>query len=84
MFFMTAIDEALVAGPAIRKIKIAPAETPLAKRATAIGIDAVAQTYKGKDTINMIRYIKYESKSKIEAKNSGGRKSDIPAAIKSP
>ena len=39
-----AIEEALVAGPAIRNTKTAPADTPLAIRTTAIGIDAVAQT----------------------------------------
>ena len=44
IFFTTAIEEALVAGPAIRNTKTAPADTPLAIRTTAIGIDAVAQT----------------------------------------
>ena len=44
IFFMTAMEEALVAGPAIKNTKTAPAETPLTIRATAIGIDAVAQT----------------------------------------
>ena len=41
---MIAIEDAFVAGPAIRKTKTAPGETPLITRATAIGIEAVAQT----------------------------------------
>ena len=44
MFLITTIEEAFVAGPAIRKTKIAPADTPFPISATAIGIDAVAQT----------------------------------------
>ena len=44
IFFITAIEEAFVAGPAIKNTKTAPADTPLAIRTTAIGIDAVAQT----------------------------------------
>ena len=42
--FITTIDEAFVAGPAIKNTKTAPADTPLAIRTKAIGIDAVAQT----------------------------------------
>ena len=44
MFLITAIEEALVAGPAIKKMKAAPGDIPFAISATATGIDAVAQT----------------------------------------
>ena len=41
IFLITAIDEALVAGPAIKNINAAPGVMPLAISTTAIGIDAV-------------------------------------------
>ena len=44
---MIAIDEAFVAGPAIRNTNAAPGDIPFAISATAIGIDAVAHTYNG-------------------------------------
>ena len=44
IFFITTIEEALVAGPAIKNTKTAPADTPFAIRTKATGIDAVAQT----------------------------------------
>ena len=51
-----ATDEALVAGPAIKKTKIAPAEIPFENSTTAIGIEAVAHTYNGRETTSMTQY----------------------------
>ena len=58
IFFTTAIEDAFVAGPAIRKTNTAPAETPFVIRATAIGTEAVAQTYIG----NEIKSIKMKTR----------------------
>ena len=44
IFFKTAIDDAFVVGPAIKKTKAAPGVMPFAIIAKAIGIDAVAHT----------------------------------------
>ena len=41
---MTAIEEAFVAGPAIRNTKAAPGSNPLLISVIAIGTDAVAHT----------------------------------------
>ena len=59
IFLATIIDEALVAGPAIKKMNTAPAVTPLPIKARAIGIDAVAQTYIGNDIKSIAKYARY-------------------------
>ena len=46
-FVNTAIEAALVAGPAARKTKATPGEKPFIIILSAIGIEAVAQTYIG-------------------------------------
>tara|TARA_B100000287_G_C20296255_1_gene647961 strand:+ start:450 stop:632 length:183 start_codon:yes stop_codon:yes gene_type:complete len=51
-----AIEDAFVAGPAIKKINIDPGDRPLAKSATAMGMEAVAHTYMGIDIANNIVY----------------------------
>ena len=84
IFFTTVMEEALVAGPAIKNTNTAPAETPFAIRATAIGIDAVAQTYIGNDTASIIMSITYELNEKYSAIKSGGIKMAIAAAMTSP
>ena len=47
IFFTTPMVTVFVAGPAERKTKAAPAETPESMSPAAIGRDAVAQTYIG-------------------------------------
>ena len=53
-----AMDDALVAGPAIKNTKIAPAEIPLEYKTNAIGMEAVAQTYNGRETSSITKYSK--------------------------
>ena len=84
IFFITAIEDALVAGPAIRNTKTAPAVTPLVISAIAIGMDAVAQTYMGSDTISIKKSMIYELEEKFSAIKSGGTKRAIAAATTSP
>ena len=84
MLPITAIEEAFVAGPAIRNTNTAPGETPFMKRTNAIGIDAVAQTYKGRETMSITKYSKKEFEDKKEAIKSGGMKYPMHAAISNP
>ena len=84
IFLITAIDEALVAGPAIKNINAAPGVMPLAISTTAIGIDAVAQTYIGSDTASIIVYWIKLLEEKCSAINWGGIKIAIAAATTSP
>ena len=52
------MDDALVAGPAIKNTKIAPADIPLEYKTNAIGMEAVAQTYNGRETSSITKYSK--------------------------
>jgi len=49
-FHIMAMVAPLVAGPVIKKTSAAPTDIPLAISATAMGTDAVAQTYIGTPT----------------------------------
>ena len=55
IFFTTPIVTVLVAGPAERKTKAAPALTPLSISPAAMGSEAVAQTYIGTAMMMTIR-----------------------------
>ena len=54
IFTIVVIDVVFVAGPTIRKTSAAPNVTPFDIIASAMGIDAVAHTYKGKPIIIII------------------------------
>ena len=54
IFTIVVMDVVFVAGPTIRKTSAAPNVTPFDIIASAMGIDAVAHTYKGKPIIIMM------------------------------
>ena len=54
IFTIVVMDVVFVAGPTIRKTSAAPNVTPFDIIASAMGIDAVAHTYKGKPIIIII------------------------------
>ena len=56
---MTAMEAAFVAGPANKKTRTAPGETPFNRKAAAMGVDDVAHTYKGVAMINISAIERY-------------------------
>jgi len=79
IFFTTPMVTVLVAGPADKNTKAAPAETPESIKPAAIGRDAVAHTYIGTAMIITIIYDNQEYSSKISLKLEG-----IATVIKAP
>ncbi len=68
---MTRMEAALLAGPAISSTKAAPGVSPLSIKATAMGMDPVAQRYMGNEKSRTKSILIKELPAK-RAKNSSG------------